>query len=121
MRKDPVIAHANSATKVSSALTPALVLAGSAIAGGVAGARFSPPEYQAYFVLLALIGPLLAALQIVFFTFFDRDRLHSERHIEQKMILSREVPQIGDANSVIELTPSSKLIENPGAKGEGDV
>ncbi|WP_137752174.1 hypothetical protein [Sphingopyxis sp. L1A2A] len=121
MSDEPIAAQVDTNSKVSSALTPALVLAASSIAGGVAGLRIGPEDYQQYCVFLMLAGPALAALQIIFFTFADRDRLHSERHIEKKMIISRLRPQIGDARSVVEIDGDSQLIENPRARGQGDV
>lgn len=117
---NPVEAHAERTTKVSSAVTPALLLAGTCVAGGLAGLQIAP-QHSNLFLLLAIGGPLLGALQITFFTIFDRERLHSESHIERKMLISKLRPQLGDAGTVIEIAANEQAVENPAAKGEGDV
>ena len=118
---DALSAQVESHRKISSALTPALVLAGSSIAGGLAGLRFAPSEFQTYCGYLLLGGPLLAGLQIAFFTVFDRNRLHTESHLEKKMLISRLQPQFGDANSVVTIDQTEHLTNNPSAGGGANV
>ena len=115
-----VEAHAERTTKVSSAVTPALVLAGSSLAGGITGMQIAP-QHSVLFLLLAIGGPLLAAAQIAYFTVFDRERLHSESHIERKMLISKLRPQLGDSGTVIEIEANQQAVENPAAKDEGNV
>jgi len=119
--EDPRVAQAETTTKVSSALTPALVLAGLSLAGGVAGIRLAPDTMKEAFVWLAVGGPILAAAQIAFFTTFDPDRLHSEKYLERKLLISKISPQLGDAGTVIDIEANSEPTPNPKALEEGDV
>lgn len=121
MKKDPFVAQSEITTKVSSALTPALVLAATSMAGGLAGIRFAPEEFQELFVWLTVGGPIIAAMQIVFFTFVDRDRLHSEKFLERKLLISKIEPQLGDAATVIEMNVETIPTTNPKAIGDANV
>ena len=55
------------------------------------------------FVSIGALGALLAAVQIGFFTLFDRDRLQDEEHIENKLLIQALQPMLGDSENVIEV------------------
>lgn len=118
--EDPIVTHAEVSTKVSSATTPALLLASATLSAGLLLIKLGPPMFQYYAFWLAVGGPILAALQIAYFTFADRDRLHTERHLERRAIIERMPPSIGDANQMRSIEGSTKVLPNP-AMGGGDV
>lgn len=103
----------------SSGVNPALILAALCLGGGVLGAVFADTSYSRLFAGVVIVGVAVAALQILFFTVFDRDRLHENKHVENKMMINRITPVLGDSDNVIELTSDKIAIENPSAKGEG--
>ena len=115
---DPFTTHAEIQTRVSSATTPALLLASACLAGGTLLAAFASSEFQNVGIGLSIGGPLLAALQIGFFTFFDRDRLHTERHLERRAIIERMPPAIGDATQVRTIEGNAIVLPNPARGGE---
>lgn len=102
--------------RTSSALVPALLLTLICLPIGAAGASLTNPPVQWFFVAVAGLPPLLALLQIGFFTFVDRDRLQNEKHVENKIFLSKVQPEIGDASKVLVLDQEGKLVENPAAE-----
>lgn len=104
----------------SSGVNPALIFAALCLSGGISGAVFADSSYSILFGSVISIGVAVAAFQILFFTIFDRDRLHENRHVENKMMISRITPVLGDSENMIELTSDQIAIENPSAKGEGD-
>ncbi|MFZ5744984.1 MAG: hypothetical protein ACOY7T_10980 [Pseudomonadota bacterium] len=110
--EDPFTTHAEIQTRVSSATTPVLLLASACLAGGTLLTTFGPAQYQDIAIGLAVGGPILAALQIAFFTFFDRDRLHTERHLERRAIIERMPPAIGDATQVKTIEGNANVLPN---------
>ncbi|WP_341713836.1 hypothetical protein [Erythrobacter sp.] len=118
MNQDPMVTHAEVSTKVSSATTPALLLSFAAMSAGLALLIFGPDNAAQFGIGLLIGGPVLAALQIVFFTFFDRDRLHTERHLEQRAIIERMPPAIGDSKSVRVIEGSGAVRPNPAMGGD---
>ena len=109
---DPFTTHAEIQTRVSSATTPVLLLASASLAGGTLLLALAPPQYQDLVMALAIGGPFLAALQIIYFTFFDRDRLHTERHLERRAIIDRMPPAIGDATQMKTIEGSANVLPN---------
>jgi hypothetical protein len=99
--------------RTSSATSPALILTAICTPIALLLAFFSDPPLQYFFSAAAALPLALASLQILFFSFFDRDRLHNESHIENKMIIGRIEPQLGDANRTITLSPNGDLADNP--------
>ena len=83
--------------------------------------RFGPDGSHQVFEWLMIGGPLLAAAQIAFFTIFDRERLHSEKYLERKMLISKIAPQLGDAGTVIEMEGGGTPTTNPKAIEGKDV
>ncbi|HTG38179.1 hypothetical protein [Sphingomonas sp.] len=109
------MAQVTKSLKTSSAVVPALLLTAICLPLGALAAAFVPAPVSYLFVALALICPIATLLQIVFFTFFDRDRLQNEEHVERKMMLTQMRSEIGDSNAVIEAKPAEMLIANPSA------
>jgi hypothetical protein len=107
--------------KSSSAVVPALLLTLICTPTGALAARFSPEPINLVFLGMAIIAPLLTAVQIAFFTIWDRDRLQNEDHVERKMIITRTAPELGSASTVIELVDVAELTANPSAEGVADV
>lgn len=97
----------------SSALNPSLVLCLVCLPTGLVGLMLGLETWHLLFGCLTFIPPLLTAAQIVWFTFFDRDRLQNERHVEQKMLIaSRQA--FGDKAGIFEIPLNSQnLIDNP--------
>jgi hypothetical protein len=104
----------------SSALNPILTLSAicTPIALGIAAwfDQWSNPAL----IGLAVTPPLVAVLQIILFTFLDRDRLQSERHVETKMVLNQMSNQIGDKDGTITVLNQAP-INNPSLEGVRDV
>ena len=115
------LAQVTKRLKTSSAVVPALLLSVICVPIGALGLRFAEERLDILFGALIVVPPLLAALQIVFFTFADRDRLQNEDHVERKMLLRTFRPEIGDARSVLEISGDQSLIANPSAKDGTDV
>lgn len=111
----PSLAQVTKSLKTSSAVVPALLLTAICLPLGALAAALVPAPVSYLFVALALICPIATLLQIVFFTFFDRDRLQNEEHVERKMMLTQMRSEIGDSNAVIEAKPAEMLIANPSA------
>jgi hypothetical protein len=107
--------------RTSSAVAPALLLTLICLPVGAAGALLSDPPSQLLFLALASLPPLAALAQITFFTFFDRDRLQNEQHVENKIFLSKVKPELGDAKGVIVLDQDQALIGNPAIEAARDV
>jgi hypothetical protein len=99
--------------RTSSATTPALILTAICAPIALLLAFFSEPPLQYFFLLAAAVPVLVTVMQILLFSFVDRDRLHNENHIENKMIIGRIEPQLGDAHRTITLPPNGNLSENP--------
>ena len=107
--------------RTSSAVVPALIFTAIAVPAGVTGLIVGAPSLSGFFQALIGMPIALTALQIVFFTLFDRDRLQNEEHIERKMLLSGLRPQLGDSQSTIDLSSEEKLVENPALGKQADV
>jgi purine-cytosine permease-like protein len=118
---DRHFAHVTKSLRTSSAIVPALVLTAICLPIGAIAAAMTPAPLNYIFMATAIIPPIVAILQIAFFTFADRDRLQNEEHVERKMLLSQMRPEFGDATSVIEVDNAHSLMSNPKAKGEDDV
>jgi hypothetical protein len=103
--------------RTKSAANPALVFAAICLAGGLGGAIFVDPPLSYFFVGIAVLGALVAAIQIVYFTIFDRDRLQDEEHIENKLLIQALQPMLGDSENVIEVEAAPVLSENPKLQG----
>ncbi|GGE98297.1 hypothetical protein GCM10011404_34300 [Sphingomonas prati] len=53
--------------------------------------------------------------QVCYFTIMDPDRLQNEKHVEQKMMISRKINVIEDGKvSEILLPRHEQVIQNPG-------
>ena len=116
------LAQISKRLKTSSAVAPSLIFSAIALPFGSAGIAFGPTDFKDFFAVLAGVPVGLTALQIVFFTLFDRDRLQNEEHLEKRMLLSRLSPEMGDANSTITLDQQSRdLKENPSLEGSKNV
>ena len=63
----------------------------------------------------------LPALQITFFSFFDRDRLQNEEHVEKKLLIAQGKPIKGDASTMIVEGEGGEPVENPRLGGGSDV
>jgi hypothetical protein len=113
-------AQVASRLRTSSAVVPALILAGICSAVALPGLLFGPDALAVLFTIILVVGLLIPASQIVLFTFIDRDRLHNEEHIERKMLLARMRPEIGDGSRAVEVIASERLIPNPSSKVDGD-
>ncbi|MBW4329335.1 hypothetical protein KY084_00385 [Stakelama sp. CBK3Z-3] len=114
------LAEITKSLRTSSAVVPALILTGICLPICAAAAAFVPPPGNYFFLGLALLCPLATLLQIVFFTFVDRDRLQNESHVERKMMLAQMRPEIGDSSAVLEAEANDRLIANPSAEEDGD-
>ena len=110
---DPAFAQQHLHKSVSSALTPGLILAGLCFPSGVAGLRYAPEQYAWLFAVLVAVGLFVPAVQIIWFTLFDRDRLHSEKFLEKRMMFQHMTPVLGDVNQTIELQSDGQLLPNP--------
>jgi hypothetical protein len=104
----------------SSALNPILTLSAICSPIALAIAAFSGQWDNPLLTGLALGPPAIAIFQILLFTFIDRDRLQSERHIETKMVLNQMNNQIGDKSGTVTIQ-DQKSINNPSLEGIGDV
>ena len=111
------LAQISNRLKSSSAVVPALMLTLICTPTGLLTAKLASGVVSIVGLTLAIVPPLLASCQIVFFTIFDRDRLHNEDHVERKMMISRG---IGDSQGFVASTIEQPLIANPSAKGAGD-
>ena len=107
------LAQATKSLKTSSAVAPSLLLTVICTPLGMAASRLSPAPFDLIFAVIAIVPVVLTVIQIVYFTFREPDRLQNERHVEQKMLLSRIPPQMGDHSSVVELDSSQNLMVNP--------
>ena len=101
-----------STLRTKSAVNPALIFAAICMLGGLAGAIFAPPPLNYVFTAIAAFGVLIAAGQILFFTAFDRDRLHDEEHVENKMLIEAFAPILADADNIIEVDATRVLTSN---------
>lgn len=117
--ENPSMAQVSKSLRTSSAVVPSLILTAICLPAGAIASVMSDPPLHFLFVFIALICPLATLLQIVFFTFADRDRLQNEEHVERKMMLTQMRPEFGDGTEVIEISKTDKLIANPSAK-DGD-
>jgi hypothetical protein len=108
------LAQVSSRLRSSSAVVPALILTLICTPSGLIAANFAVWPISSVLMVFAFLPPALAFFQILLFTFFDRDRLHNEDHVERKMIISRG---IGDANGMVSPNPSTPLISNPSLDG----
>jgi len=107
--------------RTKSAANPALILAAICLGGGLAGASITSAPINYVFVGISVLGVFVAALQIMFFTIFDRDRLHDEEHVEKKLLINAMMPMFGDAENLIEIKPNEELTGNPQLEGRRDV
>jgi hypothetical protein len=77
------------------------------------GALFLPAPLNQFSFAAALIPPIVAVWQIIYFTNRDPDRLQTEVHIENKQLIST----IGDNSRLIDgeiiIRPGAPLIDNP--------
>lgn len=103
--------------KISSAIVPGLALAGIAIPVGCVGAIWASESAATLFSWIALVGIAIPALQILFFSLMDRDRLQNEEHVEKKLIIASGKAVIGDRDSIIDIEPTGDLVENPKLEG----
>ena len=107
--------------RTKSAVNPALIFTAVCLAGGVPGAILATAPFNWVCAAIAVLGALTTALQIIFFTLFDRDRLQDEQHIENKLIINSVTPMVGDADNVIEIEAEQILSGNPQLEGQSDV
>jgi hypothetical protein len=114
---DKHLAQVTKRLKTSSAVVPALIFSLIALPTAAAGLTFAPESVRWLFIALVLIPLLLTAGQILFFTITDRDRLQNEEHVERKMLLATMRPEIGDANSTIEMDSDGRIVNNPSLGG----
>lgn len=107
--------------RTSSAAVPALIL--STIFGPicVVGAILAPEPLNIYLGCGAVGSFALPALQILFFTAFDRDRLQNEEHVENKLLIAQGKPILGDRGGIVDIEPTGDTIENPALEGRVNV
>ena len=114
MRNPPTdFGHIINSLRTKSAVNPALVFTALCLAGGIPGAIYAPEPFNTICAVLAVVGVITTAFQILFFTFFDRDRLHDEKHVETKMLINAITPMVGDADNIIEIDAEPVLSGNP--------
>ncbi len=107
----------------SSAMNPSLILC--ATVSPLCFALSAWTASNGYFVA-ACVPLAIACFQIIWFTFFDRDRLQNDRHVENKMMIMRDQITINspDGTRTITLPSSSVLTSNTAAieapNGGGD-
>lgn len=101
----------------SSAVNPALVIAVVCIVIGVPALALAPPA-AATVISFVVVAPLcLLLLQLGFFTIVDRDRLQNDRHVEQKMLITKTIGYMKDGKpEQVQLPASEALVDNPTSK-----
>jgi hypothetical protein len=118
---DSILRKVSARLRTSSAVVPALLASVIAMPIGAAGLILGSEATQTLFAI-CLLSPLAIALsQIFFFTFFDRDRLHNEEHLERRMLIGLDKPQIGDRSGVTIIEAEGLPVRNPSITGSSDV
>ena len=107
--------------RTKSAANPALMFAALCLAAGLPGALLADMPVSYVFVGISVLGVVLAAFQILFFTFTDPDRLHDEEHVENKLLINAMAPMFGDAHKIIEVRADDTLTGNPQLEDKSDV
>lgn len=97
-----------------SSLNPTLILAAIVVPISLILAYFSEGSSQQFFFWIAIAVISVALLQIIGFSFFDRDRLDDHKHTENKMIIAQMRPHFGDADETRFIAEGEgEIIENP--------
>ena len=116
------IAGMSKTIATSSALNPGLFLSLVTMPIGATAALWTTnPILAMIFASVAVAPPIIVLFQIVFFTIWDRDRLHNEKHIEKKMLIQRMPSEIGDRANAIPIATDSVLENNPALVERGNV
>jgi hypothetical protein len=95
-------------------MNPSLILCG--IISPLSFALSAWTGGNAYFVV-GCVPLAITALQLFWFTVFDRDRLQNDRHVENKMLITRNqiVVNTPDGKAPITLSASPVLTSNVAA------
>lgn len=84
---DGVWQNFSQAKGTSSAIKPALILAGICVPSGLSLAGLGAAPFNYFGITLAVGAVAFVMWQIAHFTIRDPDRLHNERHIEAKLAM----------------------------------
>jgi hypothetical protein len=101
----------------TSAMNPTLLLCLICTPVGLGLTAVTTGVPRVALFVIAVLPMLLAIWQIILFTLSDRDRLHNEKHVENKMMISRLGVRIGDETQEIILPASGERVDNPMIEG----
>jgi len=102
----------------SSALNPALLLCAICSPICFTLSYFTDGLLRAGFFLAGITPLTIAAWQIVRFTLNDPDRLQNDRHVENKMLISRFGVRQGEVTHEVIIPPSGEQGPNPLAEDD---
>lgn len=99
----------------SSAVNPAMLVSISAMIFGLLGLEFCPPEVAWVFTVVTLAPLVVFLFQVILFSMIDRDRLQNDKHVERKMMITKNVIGVmeGDNPKEIALPSSTQYSPNP--------
>lgn len=105
----------------SSAVNPTLVASIAAMVLGVGGLTIGPASASLVFAILTLAPLTVFLCQVIFFTFVDRDRLQNDKHVEQKMLISRGIGSMINGKPVeFQIPADSPIVSNPTYQGRDE-
>lgn len=105
----------------SSAAVPSLIL--SAIFGpiSIVGSIIADGSTATGLAVTAIASFALPALQIIYFTFMEPDRLQNEEHVENKLLIAQGKMIRGDNQTMIDVSVDQTPVANPALEGKSDV
>jgi len=107
----------------SSAVNPAMLVCIASMIFGFLGLEFAPTDVNWVFIILILFPLVIFSAQIILFSLVDRDRLQNDKHVEQKMMISKQViGEMRDGKPIeIRLPKNEQQSPNPQLYIEKDV